>query len=153
MIRYAFSLFFLLALTLGLTLSFMDSAFSISTSQQDCDFDVHATDSTSFVLVPNSSVKVNNGFLSRNCVISFIAEAGATAGDAVGIAYSIDGGTCEAFGPIAFHSGDIPETHTNISVANLGHGAHTIQPCFKLFDSGGSAVLADRCLIVECHTR
>ena len=158
--RFVHSLF-LVAFVLGLSLCFMDSAFSIPTSQQDCGFDVRMTSSTSFVLVPGSIVTVQNGFSYRNCVIQFSAEADATPNDFVGIRYSIDGGACSVFGPQIFHApGAIApggtETHTNISVVQLGSGVHTIQSRFVLFDNapvGGTAILGFRCLVVECRTQ
>ena len=144
----------------------MDFAFSIPTSQQDCDFDAPSTMSTTFVVVPNSSVTVNNGNLSRDCINSF--NAGATTGsegDGVEVTYAISsqGGTCQSgIGPQSFHAGNdsggffFAETYTSITVCNLGPGVHTIQPCWVLIDldgDGREAILARRCLVVECRTR
>ena len=162
--RFVFSLF-LVALTLGLSLCFVDLSFSIPISQQDCDFDAPVTTSTSFVLVPNSSVTVNNSFFSRNCIISFSAEAiNSTEDVGVDVTYEIDGGGCSGgIGPESFHHGTptpsggvfLTETHTSIEVRTLGPGMHTIKPCFNLVDAagdGGFATLANRCLIVGCRT-
>ena len=153
--RYAFSLF-LVGIILGLSLCFVDFAFSIPTSQQDCDLDQHSTISQTYGFVPGSIVTVQNGSLLRQCVIQFSATVSSPSDDLIGITYSIDGGACTTFGPEAFHEGSNTETHTNISVVQLGQGVHTIQPCWVLIDldfsGGGTAYLAQRCLIVECRT-
>ena len=81
------SLFFLVVLILGLSLCFVDLAYSIPTSQQDCEAAGETTSSTTLVVLPNSTVTVNDGGQTRNCVISFSSEAVASVDDFIQIGY------------------------------------------------------------------
>ena len=65
--RYVLGLFFLVVLILGLSLCFVDLAFSIPTSQQDCDLDTQSNNSATHAVVPNTSVTVNNGNIPELC--------------------------------------------------------------------------------------
>jgi hypothetical protein len=152
--RYTFSLFFLVALILGL--SFEPIAQAIPTSQRDCDTNVVSTSSTSYVNVPDSVVTVNNGDSSRNCIFTFSAEAVTLfPSGRIDIGYTVSGTNenhiCRAVGPQSLHRGNTLETHTNVSVESLLSGTYTIRPCFKV--NSGSGFLGRRCLIVECRTQ
>jgi hypothetical protein len=124
------------------------------------------TTSTSFVLVPGSSVTVNNGTTARNCVIQFSAEArNDEVGDGVAVALAIGGSTVGASacsgtgGPGLFHFAEAMdfETHTAVFVRPVASGISTIRACFILWDANenglGTAILANRTLTVECRTQ
>jgi hypothetical protein len=72
----------------------------------------------SFVLVPNTSVSVNNGANSRNCIIEFSSEASSSEGDTLGVGYALDSpnssGCQVSSGPLSFHVGNHFETHTAV---------------------------------------
>lgn len=133
-------------------------AWAIPNSQHICQTGFVEEQSTDFVPVRDDFfVNVNNGFFSRNCIVTLSADASAHEGDRLEIAYSFDGGACVFSGPLAFHlaeSGSL-ETHTAVTVVKLGKGVHTIQPCFrvqKIDGDGGGISFGQRCLIVECWT-
>jgi hypothetical protein len=117
------------------------------------------------VLVPNSSVTVNNGTTARPCVIQFSADARtAPAGDRIIVGFAIGASTvgasaCALVGNPAFFqvsSTNLLETATTVHVRDVGAGIRTVKACFALNDvtgNGGNAVLESRLLTVECGTQ
>ncbi|HEX3035914.1 MAG TPA: hypothetical protein VHT73_12440 [Thermodesulfobacteriota bacterium] len=153
--RYLFSLF--LPAALVLVLSFGQIAQAINASQRDCSFSSRGFNSTSYIVDPDISVSVNNGTSTRNCILTYSSEVGATPGDQVSVAYKVDGVACTVNGPEYFHIGNTSsqfETHTNVTVRTLGPGAHTIIPCLRFNDlgGGGNGTVIFRCMTVECRT-
>jgi hypothetical protein len=157
--RYTFILFVLIALMLGLY--FGSIAQAIPTGQKDCETNAVNTSSTSFVIVPNSSVTVNNGNTARQCVIQFSTEVRTSVGDQTFLRYTIDStnpANCNFIGPEFFHAGEsnLIETHTQMGVRNIGAGTHTIRPCFSANDGnldGATSTFFIRCMTVECRTQ
>ena len=163
--RLLFSVLFVV-LTVGVSVCFVGSAFSIPASQQKCEDDpVTNTNDGVYQVVPGSNVQVYNGTLSRICVVTFSAEVNAEDEDGVDVAYSVDFGPCMPLGnsPEAFAGGedesDGPRlaTHTNVSVTPLGPGTHYVSACFRPLDLDESyttsATLSRRCLTIECRTQ
>jgi hypothetical protein len=152
------------ALVLGVCLP--PSAQAIPPNQFDVESNNRVfTGSEGFVLVPGSSVTVNNGTIARNCVIQFSAEASVSLlgeGVLVGLAIGGSGVSASACssagGPEFFHiRSGFQETHTAVFVRNIPSGTSTIKACFRVFDvgpdRGAIAFLDDRTLTVECRTQ
>jgi len=151
------------ALVLGVCLP--PSAQAILPNQFDVESNLVFTSSESFVLVPGSSVTVNNGTTARNCVIQFSADAAVSLlGEGVLVGLAIGGSgvgasTCSsAGGPEFFHiRSGFQETQTAVFVRNIPSGTSTIKACFRVFDvgpdRGAIAFLDDRTLTVECRTQ
>ncbi len=161
--RYAFSLF-LVALILGLYLCLStDLALSIPAPQKDCDINSVSTNSSLYAIVPNMNVTVDNGDVSRSCIITFSTEVKTSLGDVTRLSYTIDSANpvnCQSqiIGPGLFHSGatNESETVTQMGVKDIGSGTHTIRPCFSALDRDGNGARTDfhvRCLTVECRTQ
>lgn len=138
-------------------------AHAIPPGQRDWDSDLVDTSSTSYVLVPNTKVTVNNDVL-RHCVIEFSAEARSSINDAVAVGYtvdSIDPAACiYAGGPRQFHASHpytvTHETHTVVWVRPIGRGLHTIRACYVAVEGGGDPTtvsLFRRSLTVGCRTQ
>lgn len=74
--RYIFSLISLIVLIIVLSLCLgVDVALSIPGGQKNCDTNLVSTSSTAaFAIVPDTSVTVNNGNFTRNCIITFSTE-------------------------------------------------------------------------------
>ncbi|MCI0453450.1 MAG: hypothetical protein L0Y68_00465 [Candidatus Dadabacteria bacterium] len=159
MIRYFFNLIFLLALFSGLSLGVRGGvAWAIPDSQHICQAGLVETDSTMFEPIDDDFfVTVSNLFFPHDCVVTLSGDAGADGPndpDTLLIGYSIDGGSCQFIGPISFVREEKSlETHTAITVIELGPGKHTIQPCFRVENQGTIGGISRRCLIVECRTR
>lgn len=142
------------ALVLGGCL--LSAAQAIPLGQRDFDAPFVRTQSTSYVVVPTSTVVVNN-VDARICVIQFSADAVSSAGDLVGVGYALDttsAASCTAAGgPSAFTGFG---AGTAIWTRTIGAGLHRIRACFALFDlgeNGGQATLFNRALTVECATQ
>jgi hypothetical protein len=139
---------------------------AIPANQRDVELDTVQTSSTSFVLVPPTSVTVNNGDIARNCIIQFSANASASqVNEGVDIAFAIGtatvgAGACNTSGgPDFFYvqsSAPDAASATVMHVRNVPSGTRTIKACFRLFDpgiDGGIAQLATRAMTVECRTQ
>lgn len=153
----------LLALVSGVVLPSIAQA--IPAGQRDVELVEVSTSSESFVLVPNTSVTVNNGATARNCVIQFSADAlNDQVNDHVNVAFAIgssnvSAASCSAVGgPEFFYTSSVPliNTATTVHVRNVGTGINTIKACYRLVDEpgdGGTASLLQRALTVECRTQ
>ena len=129
-------------------------AVAIPTTQRDVEVGEVVTSSSTFVLVPNSSVTINNGSSARNVVVTFSAEARVVAGG-IELGYDLDGAGCfKQAGPTAFsaNAADDYEAATAVHVIPLGPGVHTIRPCFRSPNST-AVLLRDRVLIAEGRTK
>jgi hypothetical protein len=140
---------------------------AIPPGQKDVDTNLAIANSTSFVLIPTSSVTVNNGAPARNCIIQFSAETFITPGDAMDLGYAVDSTSASACssdeGPQTVQFGNPQPFVTATSVMhvkNIPPGIHTIKPCFRAKDlnfGGGSvgaeATLGPRALTVQCKTQ
>ncbi|HEY7461068.1 MAG TPA: hypothetical protein VIC59_04260 [Gemmatimonadota bacterium] len=129
-------------------------AVAIPTTQRDVEVGEVVTSSPTFVLVPNSSVTIDNGSSARKVVVTFSAEARVTGGS-IELGYSLDGAACfKQAGPTAFsanEAGDY-EAATAVHVIPLGSGVHTIRPCFRSLHAD-LVRLRDRVLIAEGRTK
>lgn len=156
--RYMFSLFSLTAL-IGLSLCLgVNSAFSIPVGQRAVvQLGQVSTSSSTHTIVPDTSVTVDNGPKSRECIITFSTEVLTSFGDRAEIAYSIDNDVCQIIGPAFFHHGaGGAEAVTQMGVGTIGAGTHTIAPCFRAVDlngSGASTTFFFRHMTVECRTQ
>jgi hypothetical protein len=130
-------------------------AVAIPTAQRDVEVGLVSTNSTSFVLVPNSSVTVDNGSSARKVVVTFSAEAAVASGNLMFLGYSLDGAGCfEQAGPTVFALGHGEfATSTAVHVIPLGSGVHTIRACFKSANPSLVASLRVRVLIAEGRTK
>jgi hypothetical protein len=135
---------------------------AIPPNQKDTDVDFVTTTSETFVLVPNTSVTVNND-VTRNCIIQFNAEAASSDNDGTMVAHKVDAAPCTAVGgPVLFQSDTVSggAAHTATWVRHIGAGLNTIRVCYALEDGannqnsdGGTAQLRRRSLTVECRTQ
>jgi hypothetical protein len=132
-------------------------AHAIPSGQRDFDADTVSTDSTSLVLVPNTSVTVNND-LAHHCVIEFSAEVGVTVGGQSEVGYTIDSADPAACitqgGPSLLDTPSVG-THTVRWVKAIGRGLHKIRVCYRWAGDvpGGTTSLQARSLTVECRTQ
>lgn len=159
--RYAFSLFFLSVLILGLSLYFSTNlVFSqsvvpqIPSVQRSCQSGSATTRLTTFSFVPNTLVTFNNDIGAKNCVVQFSTEdALVGTGASIILQWSLDGGACFVAGPEIFRGAPGSfETGTTIAVFVVGAGTHTIRPCWRVNTSTALATFRVRCLTVECNT-
>jgi hypothetical protein len=133
-------------------------AGAIPTAQRDVEVgSIVMTSSTSFVLVPNSSVTINNGSSARNVVVTFSAEAHVNGpGVRMDLGYSLDGAGCFIqAGPTEFSANNVGQfaVSTAVHVIPLGSGVHRIQACFRSNSSLRFVELKDRMLIAEGRTK
>jgi hypothetical protein len=129
-------------------------AVAIPTIRRDVEVGEVFTGSSTFVLVPNSSVTINNGSSARKVVVTFSAEARTLLGG-IELGYDLDGAGCfKQAGPTAFsaNAADDYEAATAVHVIPLGRGVHTIRPCFRT-PTGDFVRLRDRVLIAEGGTK
>lgn len=164
--RYAFNLFFLPSLVLGLSLYFgtnlgFSSGPAIGTgpATTQCQAFVVSNKNTptnsGFSKVPGSFVVVNND-VAKRCVVEFSTEEfqSVPVGGLLGtieLEWSIDGGGCFVAGPELFSRDAAPQTRTAITVLQVDAGDHTIVPCYKVDRQGNTAVFGIRCLTVNCN--
>lgn len=101
------------------------------------------------------AVSINNGTSARNVILQFSADTGVDADAEVRLGYSIDDGPVRFFGPQNFaNHQQYWETRSNLSVASIGPGVHTIRPYWRVSGSPGkSATMDDRCLVVEGQSK
>jgi hypothetical protein len=141
----------------------VDLALSIPGGQRDCDLESAFNTTNAYKIVTDTRVTVNNGDVSRNCIITFSTEVFTSLGDLTLLGYTIDStnpANCQVIGPQYFHYGAsslfIFETATHMGVKNIGSGTHTIRPCFLAADNNGGGANSQfgyRCLTVECRTQ
>ena len=105
--------------------------------------------------VSGIGVTINNGTLSRHVVLQFNADTGVDVDAEVRLGYSIDNGPVQFYGPQNFaNHTQYWETRSNLSVATIGPGVHTIKPYWRVSGSAGkSATMDDRCFVVEGQTK
>ena len=129
-------------------------AVAIPNAQRDVEVGEVVTGSPTFVLVPNSSVTIDNGSSARKVVVTFSAEAAVASGNLMFLGCDLDGAGCfEQAGPTAFALGHGEfATSTAVHVIPLGSGVHTIQACYRSA-SGNRVFLKDRTLIAEGRTK
>ena len=108
-----------------------------------------------FSPISGSTVTVNNGVSARNVVLQFSAAAGVDAGAEIRFGYRVDGGAIQFFGPQNLaNNTEFWQTRTNLSVARLGPGVHTIVPHWRVSGAVGKAArMDDRCITAEKTTQ
>lgn len=155
--RRAFGLSTVAALVLAIGAA--PVAQAIPPNQRDFDTNSVRTASSNGVLVPGTFVTVNND-VARLCNIEFAAVMSSTDGDLAAVGYILDSPNPAACvvtgGAPAVHSGALPETHTAKWIRGIGGGLHTIRLCYSVVDrngGGGTAILSNRSLTVECRTQ
>ena len=143
----------------------------IPLAQRDVESNEVSTTSHNFVLVPNTSVAVNNGDVARECIIHLSSNAvvnqdtGVTdINDGIDVAFAIGAATVGAGacsvsgGPEFFYmqSSGVGGSATVMHVRNVGSGTRTIKACYRLFEpqaDGSIARLFRRAMTVECRTQ
>lgn len=105
--------------------------------------------------VSGIAVSINNGTSPRNVVLQFNADTGVETDAEVRLGYSIDNGPVQFYGPQNFaNHTQYWETRSNLSVATIGAGVHTIKPYWRVSGAAGkSATMDDRCFVAEGQTK
>jgi hypothetical protein len=131
----------------------------VPASQKDVDFNVVSFNNPFYVVIPNTSVMIDNGTSARNVIVTFSADARVTdtnGGDLLLYAVSVDGGACFIAGPQNLAWSTSWDAHTIVYVPSLASGVHTIRPCLRILPDSDGAQIAEvgfRSLTVEGRTK
>lgn len=153
-----------LAATVALTLfaGLSSTAYAVPAAQRSCSVspdnynNLHTIYSDwGWQPVNGIAVTINNGTAARNVILQFNADTGVEADAEVRLGYSIDNGPVQFYGPQNFaNHTQYWETRSNLSVASIGPGVHTIKPYWRVSGATGkSATMDDRCFVVEGQSK
>lgn len=144
------------ALGIGLLTTLTGSAAQALPSYQgSCGTDVRSISSSSGWQPVNSYVYVTNGSVSRRAIVHFTADAGVSTAAEIRLAYKVDTGAVQVYGPQNFaNHTEYWQSRTNLVVIPLGTGTHRIQPYWRISGATGkTGVIGARCLTAESQTQ
>jgi hypothetical protein len=142
------------------------TAQAIPPNQRDVDFaSFNQSAITTYQIIPNTSVTVNNGSTARHCIIQFSTEISAETVDRVRIHPIFDSTNanptnCVLAGPEDVYTSATHaaiETRTVNWIRQLGAGTHTVRVCAQTLDLNLSGTASTnfhyRTLTIECRTQ
>lgn len=153
---------FVAKLALALITGVSSTAYAVPAAQRSCSVSPDNYNNIQTIYsdwgwqpVNGIAVTINNGTAARNVILQFNADTGVEADAEVRLGYSIDNGPVQFFGPQNFaNHTQYWETRSNLSVAPMGPGVHTIKPYWRVSGATGkSATMDDRCFVVEGQSK